>query len=78
MSDTSVFTTAIATCPAGKKIISGSFAIQGAVGDGTNGPRVLSSRKFNGETWLVQAVAPNGYSPERTYFVSAFAYCVNA
>ena len=77
MSDASVFTSAIAACPAGKKLIGGAFSIQGFVGDGENGPRVLTSRKFNGETWIVQAVAPNGYSPTRVYSVTAVAYCVN-
>jgi hypothetical protein len=74
----SVFTSALAACPAGKRVIGGSFAIQGQVGDGVNGPRVLTSRKLNGETWFVQAVAPNGYSPTRIYAVTAFAHCVNA
>src|SRR5262245_53035209 len=77
-SGTSVFTSAIAAYPPGKRIIGGSFAIQGQVGDGVNGPRVLLSRKFNGETWFVEAVAPDNYSPTRTYFVTAFAHCVNA
>ena len=36
------------------------------------------SRKWNGETWLVQVVTPSGYSPTRTYTVIALAHCVNA
>jgi hypothetical protein len=39
---------------------------------------VIFNRKWNGQTWFVQAVAPDGYSPARLYFVTAFAYCVNA
>jgi hypothetical protein len=78
-SDTSAFTSAIAACPAGKRIIGGAFQILGQVGDGEgHGPRVLISRKFNGETWFVQAVTPSGYSPTRTYTVTALAHCVNA
>lgn len=77
-SNTSVFTTAIAACPSGTRIIGGGFAVNGALGDGVNGPRVLTSRKFNGETWFVMVVAPDNYSPTRTYTVTADAYCVNA
>jgi hypothetical protein len=77
-SGASVFTSAIATCPAGTKLIGGAFAINGSVGDSVNGPRVIKSHKHNGETWFVQVVAPDGYSPARTYFVTAYAYCVNA
>ena len=29
-------------------------------------------------TWIVDAVAPNGYSPTRQYTVFAYAHCVNA
>ena len=77
LSGSSVFTSAIATCPAGKKLIGGAFAVEGSVGDGVNGPRVIKSRKFNNETWLVVAVAPDGWSPARLWSVTAFAYCVN-
>jgi hypothetical protein len=60
-------------------VIGGGFSIQGVVGntEGT-GPRLIGNQKWNGETWIVQVVAPSGYSPERTYSVTSFAYCVNA
>jgi hypothetical protein len=78
-SGTSVFVSATAACPAGKRVIGGAFQILGAVGDAEGfGPRVLMNRKWNGETWIVQVVAPNGYSPTRTYSVTSFAHCVNA
>ena len=78
-SSTSSFVTVIAACPPGKRVIGGSFQILGQVGDAEgDGPRVLFSRKWNGETWIVQVVAPTGYSPERTYSVTSFAHCVNA
>ena len=78
-SQTSVFTTAVAECPAGKRLIGGGFAILGAVGDAEgDGPRVLRNHKWNGESWIVDAVAPNGYSPTRQYTVFAYAHCVNA
>ena len=59
-------------------MIGGAFQILGVVGDGQVGPRVLMNRKWNGETWIVQVVAPNGYSPTRIYSVTSFAHCVNA
>jgi hypothetical protein len=78
-SGTSSFTSAIAECPPGKRIIGGAFQVLGAVGDPEgHGPRVLSSRKWNGESWMVSVVAPTGYSPTRTYVVYAMAHCVNA
>jgi len=78
-SGTSTFVTVTASCPAGKRVIGGAFRILGAVGDPEgHGPRVLSNQKWNGETWIVQVVAPSGYSPTRTYTVTAMAHCVNA
>ena len=78
-SGTSAFTSAIAECPAGKRVIGGAFSIQGVVGnDVGTGPRVIGNQKWNQETWIVQVVAPSGYSPLRTYSVTSMAHCVNA
>ncbi len=73
------FATAIVDCPAGTTLVGGGADVLGVVGDADgNGQRIISSKPFNQNQWLADALAPNSWQAaglNTQWQVDAYALC---
>lgn len=76
----SVFATVFVNCPAGTTLTGGGGAIQGLVGDGVNGPRMIRNQPFNPNQWIVSAVSPDEWRTNGNnafWQVDGYALCAS-